>query len=276
MAGAGATGCGSAAAPGGRARSARKPIVIVGGGIAGLSAAWRLAAARVHRLRRARDGGARRRQRALGRARDLARIRGRPTTFPIPGPDASALRTFFRDLGVLEGDERGASRQCASRRRSALHSRALAGGTRAAGGSDRARPRPVRALRRTDARVPRHGRVHHSLFARTQDPCARARDCSARRAVDGCVARREGFDSPYLRWWVEYGCRDDYGALACRTCRRGPASTTTRRARSTRQGRSPGPRATAGSSGGCSSGSAAASRRRRWSNGSSGMGARGP
>ena len=24
---------------------------------------------------------------------------------------------------------------------------------------------------------------------------------------------REGFDSPYLRWWVEYGCRDDYGAL---------------------------------------------------------------
>lgn len=24
---------------------------------------------------------------------------------------------------------------------------------------------------------------------------------------------REGFDSRYLRWWVEYGCRDDYGAL---------------------------------------------------------------
>src|SRR5262249_22546088 len=28
----------------------------------------------------------------------------------------------------------------------------------------------------------------------------------------------EGFDSPYLRWYVDYACRDDYGARAADTC----------------------------------------------------------
>ena len=53
-------------------------------------------------------------------------------------------------------------------------------------------------------------------------------------------------DAPALRWYIDYACRDDYGALA-RTRRRGPASTTSRRARTTNRVRSRGRRATAGS-----------------------------
>ena len=39
--------------------------------------------------------------------------------------------------------------------------------------------------------------------------------------------RREGFDSPYLHWYVNYCCRDDYGALASETsARREPSASS--------------------------------------------------
>jgi phytoene dehydrogenase-like protein len=58
-----------------------------------------------------------------------------------------------------------------------------------------------------------------------------------------------GFRSAYLRWYVDYACRDDYGAHAAGTSahRLTWAFITSRRARPTIAVRSPGPKAMAGS-----------------------------
>ena len=100
----------------------RMPVVIVGGGIAGLSAAWRLQKRGFDRFVAARDERAGGRQLALGRERDDARIRGARTTCRFPGKRATYVRELFAELGVLKPDGTWEERYCAWRRRSGCSS----------------------------------------------------------------------------------------------------------------------------------------------------------
>ena len=56
--------------------------------------------------------------------------------------------------------------------------------------------------------VRRHRRIHRADGRRGRRHAARRRS----RWRSGC--RSEGLDSPWLRWLVDYACRDDYGARA--------------------------------------------------------------
>jgi len=132
---------------------------------------------------------------------------------PVPGPEAVELRAFFRDIGVLDGDEWNERALCfAPQERLFIHGRWQEGIEPQIGPTDRDRDQfkrfddRVRAFRETGAfTIPSsRGRAAHA-----EAPGVAALDTLSMSAwMD-----REGFDSRYLRWWVEYGCRDDYGAL---------------------------------------------------------------
>src|SRR4029453_11817727 len=201
-----------AAGPGGRARGARKQIVIVGGGIAGLSAAWRL-----HQRGVTDFVVLEMETRAGGNARwgehEISRYPWAAHYVPIPGPDASELRTFFRDLGVLEGDSWIEQAVCfAPQERLYIHGRWQEGLEPQVGPTARDRDQfarfdeRMRAFRETGAFTIPSSRGRRTL--------AHAPEIAALDTLSMAAwLDREGFDSPYLRWWVEYGCRDDYGAL---------------------------------------------------------------
>jgi phytoene dehydrogenase-like protein len=195
-----------------RRRRERRQIVIIGGGIAGLSAAWRL-----HQRGITDVVVLEMETRAGGNARwgehEISRYPWAAHYVPIPGPDASELRAFFYDLGVFDGERWNEQAVCfAPQERLYIHGRWQEGLEPQVGPTARDRDQFARfdermhAFRETGAfTIPSsRGRTAH---ART--PQIAALDSLSMAAwLD-----REGFDSPYLRWWVEYGCRDDYGAL---------------------------------------------------------------
>jgi hypothetical protein len=197
--------------------SERAAVVIVGAGVAGLAAAWHLVRRGVPdlivlELEDTPGGNAR-----AGASVATAHPWG-AHYLPPPGPEARAVRSLLRELGVIEGFDRSG--------------------------------RPIYDERHLchapQERVFVHGRWHEGLFPwsgataedRAQHDAFRAemagyrrwRDARGRRAfatpraaaapgafaaldrtsmADFLAAR--GFTSPRLRWWVEYACRDDYG-----------------------------------------------------------------
>ncbi|WP_411281129.1 NAD(P)-binding protein [Gemmatimonas sp.] len=205
-------------------RSARRvKVAIVGGGMGGLSAAWRLDALGMHDWvlleLDARTGG---------NARS-ADYRGQRAPWgahyvPVPSHDAVHVRELFRDLGVLGADGVWDERVLCHTPQERIwqHGRWHDG------------------LEPTDAM----SRAHREQFRRFEErigewratgmfgvPTAEghtrrltamraggtaAKQAAAVEALDTHTAlewmTREGFNAPALRWWVEYGTRDDYGA----------------------------------------------------------------
>lgn len=198
----------------------RVTVAIVGGGIGGLSAAWKLDALGVSDYvlceLGARTGGnsaaayyPRLEQAAPWAAHYL----------PVPAADATHVRDLLRDLGVLRADGQFDERVlCHSpQERIFQHGRwhegldpldALPRAERAQFARFEER---IAAFRATGffavPGAPAHARREAA------GPSAAARDVAA---LDTLTAdawmTREGFTSPALRWWVEYGTRDDYGA----------------------------------------------------------------
>jgi glycine/D-amino acid oxidase-like deaminating enzyme len=202
----------SAPAEGPRRRRGHRQVVIVGGGIAGLGAAWRL-----HRRGFTDFVVLEMEERAGGNARwgehEISRYPWAAHYVPIPGPDATDIRSFFRDLGVLDGNKWSEQAVCfAPQERLYIHGRWQEGLEPQVGPTARDRDQfarfddRMRAFRETGAfTIPSsRGRTAHAHV-----PEIAALDTLS---MAGWLDR-EGFDSPYLRWWVEYGCRDDYGAL---------------------------------------------------------------
>jgi phytoene dehydrogenase-like protein len=190
----------------------RTRVVIVGGGAAGLSAGWRLDALGLTDwllLELAPDvgGNARAGENAISRFPWGAHY------LPLPAPEAVHVRALLREVGVLD----------------------------AAGRFDE------RALCHTpQERIFQHGTWHDGLepldaapaweraeWARWDAQVAAWRATGAFRvplgdvAADGAVTRAtraldqvtaaawleaNGYRSPTLRWWIEYGTRDDFGA----------------------------------------------------------------
>jgi glycine/D-amino acid oxidase-like deaminating enzyme len=188
----------------------RVPIVIIGGGIAGLSAAWELErrGARdfiVLEMERTAGGNAR-----SGR-NDISAYPWAAHYVPIPDVKATLVRELFEELGVLRNGEWEERHLCFSpQERLFLHGEWHAGiepeyALDAAGRAD---------FTRFDALVA--GFRESGEFT---IPVARGvrRESSLDTMTMGEWLRRERLTSPALRWYVDYACRDDYGALAEQT-----------------------------------------------------------
>ncbi len=143
---------------------------------------------------------------------------------PVPSRDAVHVRALFRELGVLsptgEWDERVL---CHSpQERIWQHGRWHEGLDPLDAASPSARAQFAR-FEQTIAEWRASGMFqvpsaagHAQREAALRGTGARAQQARAVAALDTLTAdawlRQQGFDDAALRWWVEYGTRDDYGA----------------------------------------------------------------
>jgi len=199
-------------AAGSRRRSERRAIAIIGGGIAGLSAAWRLQQRGFNDFvvieMEPRAGG-----NARWGEHEITPFPWAAHYVPVPGPEAVGLRDFFRDIGVLDGDVWNERALCfAPQERLFIHGKWQEGVEPQIGPTDRDRDQ----FKRFDDRIQafRDAGAFTIPSSRGRALLPHAQDIAALDTLSMTAwMDRQGFDSRYLRWWVEYGCRDDYGAL---------------------------------------------------------------
>jgi phytoene dehydrogenase-like protein len=186
-------------------RTVRLPVVIVGGGMAGLSAAWWLD-------RRGVRGFAvlELEDRAGGNARwgenEVSRYPWAAHYVPVPGERAVHVRALFAEMGVLRPDGTWDERMLCFAPQERLFMQ----------GRWREGLESVLTLSAGGAEEAKRFRDHVERFRASGEftiPSALGRRPSPLDGVSfGEWLRREGFRSPALRWYLEYGCRDDYGA----------------------------------------------------------------
>jgi glycine/D-amino acid oxidase-like deaminating enzyme len=187
-------------------RTVRVPVVIVGGGIAGLSAAWQLDRHDFHdfvllELEHEAGGNSRGGENAVSRYPWAAHY------VPVPGPRATLVRELFRELGVLTDDGWDERALCfAPQERLFVHGEWQPGLESELLGSRTGREE----LRRFEDLIDEHRRsgeftIPMALGARAASPLDRI---SFADWLDAARLR-----SPAMRWYAEYGTRDDYGAL---------------------------------------------------------------
>ena len=191
------------------APATRVPLVIVGGGIAGLSAAWRLLRRGFRdfvllEMEREAGGNARSGSNAVSSYPWAAHY------VPVPGPHAPLVRELFEELGVFADGRWDSRHLChAPQERLFLHGRWQSGFEPQVGPTARDRDHVTRFEHRMAA------------FADSGAFTVPMRDEIAATPLDGVSMAQwltqEGLDSPWLRWLVDYGCRDDYGARATDT-----------------------------------------------------------
>jgi hypothetical protein len=190
-------------------RTVRVPVVIVGGGIAGLSAAWRLAGRGfedfvVLEMEDQAGGNARWGENEVSAYPWAAHY------VPLPGRETVLVRELFADLGVFRD---GAWDETALV--FAPKERLFRWGEWREGLREPLADTPAERdeLRRFDLRM-----AELRAMGEFTLPMALGAKPSP---LDGVSMARwleaEGFRSPALRWYVDYACRDDYGALAADT-----------------------------------------------------------
>lgn len=198
---------------GARAPRRRTRVAIVGGGVSGLSAGWHLDALGERdwlllELSAEAGGNARAGENAITRYPWGAHY------LPLPAPEAVHVRQLLREVGVLHADGSFDERTLCHTPQERLwqHGQWHEGlePLDAAPAWERAEwerfDAQVSAWRDTGAfRVPMAGAPFNVPGAFT-----------ATRALDGITGDAwlvaNGYRSPTLRWWLEYGTRDDYGA----------------------------------------------------------------
>lgn len=188
----------------------RMPIVIVGGGIAGLSAGWELERKGFRDfviLELEKDAGGNSRS----GENEITPYPWAAHYVPVPGPQATLARELFEELGVLRDGVWDERHLCFSpQERLFLHGEWHAG------------VEPEYAL----------GAPGRDAFRRFNEEIERARATGQFTIPMALGARRDSsldnqsmakwlrdrrLDSPALSWYVDYACRDDYGALAIET-----------------------------------------------------------
>ncbi|MFC4159897.1 FAD-dependent oxidoreductase [Chitinimonas lacunae] len=200
------------------------PVLIAGAGIGGLSCAWWL-------------------QRSGHQDFLLLDLEGQPggnarwgsnavTSYPwgahylpLPGPQARYVRLLLSDLGILRGDpetlrpEYDERHLCHSpQERLYIHGNWQEGVVPTFG----LPPGALEQYRRFDAEMHRfaslHGADGRPAFAL---PLALSSDDPSLLALDRISMRdwlqRNGYDAPSLHWYIDYGCRDDYGTSYAET-----------------------------------------------------------
>jgi hypothetical protein len=200
-------------------------IVILGGGVAGLSAAWALERAGYHDF-------------VVLELEDVAggtsRYGETPTTphpwgahyLPVPPPDARAARAFLEEIGVIEYYDAAGRPRCAEQHlcrapqeRVYYKGRWYEGLYLHAGASTEDR----RQLQRFHDEVARWvrargqgGRRVFTLPRQAADPRGDGASELDGQSMSAWMDAR-GLTSWRLRWWVDYACRDDFGLRATET-----------------------------------------------------------
>lgn len=191
--------------------------VIVGAGIAGLSAAWHLERQGMPRFLvfelETLAGGT-----SCHGTDGLVPYPWGAHYLPVPDAENASLRKLLDEIGAFEPDEAGQLEPAESMLVRAPEERLFVGGSWVPG----LVPTPL--LDADDKR-------EYIRFQRQVDVWASYRDGRGRRAFTLPLDRssttspwiecdqlsawdwlaREGYRSPRLLWWLEYGCRDDYG-----------------------------------------------------------------
>ena len=202
----------------------RTGILIVGGGISGLSAAWRLARSGVDDFTvlemEAEPGGNSR----AGQSPVTAYPWG-AHYLPLPGPQAVWVRELLAELGVLQGSTTAAKPRydehylCATpQERVYRHGLWQEGLLPHLGLSAEERAQQQRFSEQMQALKHARGRDGRAVFAlpmalSSRDPAWLALDrISFRQWLDD-----EGYTAPTLRWLADYACRDDYGTAHTET-----------------------------------------------------------
>jgi glycine/D-amino acid oxidase-like deaminating enzyme len=189
-------------------------VVIVGGGIAGLAAAWRLHRAGV------RDVVLFELEPALGgTSRSSASYPWGAHYIVAPSPENHTLIRLLDEMGVMENGAVAEQFLCRDpEERVFYRGRWYEGLYLSAGASHE----DLRQLRAFEAEIARWAQWRDAKGRRAFDiPLANASDDAEVTALDRISMREwmdaRGFTSPRLRWLVEYACRDDYGALLADT-----------------------------------------------------------
>jgi phytoene dehydrogenase-like protein len=187
----------------------RVPVVIVGGGMAGLSAAWRMDKRGFRdfvllELHEQPGGNAR------WGENEVTAFPWAAHYVPVPNRESVLMRELLEEFGVLQNGKPEERYLCHSpQERLFLHGRWQEG------------LEPEIAATARDRDQFRRFRERMLEFRATREftiPIEHGARPSPLDALPMSVWMREqGFDAPYLNWYVDYACRDDYGAHAADT-----------------------------------------------------------
>ena len=199
-------------------RERRATVVIVGGGIAGLSAGWKLQRAGFHDFEllelEPEVGG-----NASSGANAYTPYPWGAHYVPQPTPESKAVIELFEDLGVIEGRSPSGAPIYQERmlcfdpqERLFLHGRWQPGLLPTVGVNQRELDQYERFQEAIDGYAAYRDAEGRKAFAipmekSSHDPDLLALDHLSMR--DFLLQR--GLDSPSLHWYVDYACRDDYG-----------------------------------------------------------------
>lgn len=192
-------------------QTVKVPIVIVGGGIAGLSAAWASPEERIYGFRftgSERSGG---RQFEVGRERYYR--------LPVGGalcararPESSYVRELFEDLEVLKNGQWEERYLCfAPQERLFLYGRWQEGIEPAIGLNEKDRDQ----FRRLEDKI--HSFRATGKFTVPMEVGLSESTAQLDQMSFAGWLRQEGMDSRILNWYMNYCCRDDYGATTDQT-----------------------------------------------------------
>jgi hypothetical protein len=192
-------------------RVERYPIVIVGGGMAGLSAAWRL-----HKRGFKDFVLLEMNPQAGGNSRwgenEITAYPWAAHYVPVPGPRAVYVRELFEDLGVLKNEEWEERYLCfAPQERLFLYGLWQEGMEPAIGLTQKDRDQ----FRRLEERIA--GFRAGGGFTIPMELGLTSRSSDLDQVSFAEWLRAQGMDSRLLNWYMSYCCRDDYGALASDT-----------------------------------------------------------
>ncbi|RLJ67907.1 NAD(P)/FAD-dependent oxidoreductase [Sulfurisoma sediminicola] len=196
----------------------RVPVLIVGAGIGGLSAAWRLERAgfrdfAILELESSVGGNSRYGENAVSAYPLGAHY------LPLPTRESRAVRELLADLGALQGDPHAArpsydERLLCHAPQERLHISGLwqDGLWPRLGVAAAERDQYVRFQERmAEFREARDGQGRRAFAL----PAALSSNEPRWRELDRITMRQwlrdNGFDSPHLHWYVNYACRDDFG-----------------------------------------------------------------
>ncbi len=188
-------------------RQVRVPVVIVGGGMAGLNAGWWLERNGFRdfvlvEMERQAGGNAR------WGENEITAYPWAAHYVPVPDPGAELVRELFRELGVLGADGRWNERYLCFEPQERLF---LWGRWQ----EDIEPHLGLQARDREQFRTFEQRMAEYRASGEFAIPVARgARPSELDRISMQEWMNRKRLDSPYLRWYVDYACRDDYGALA--------------------------------------------------------------
>ena len=187
-------------------RQQRVPIVIIGGGIAGLSAAWQLDKRGIHDFvlleMEPQAGG-----NSRWGENEISKYPWAAHYVPVP-PKANRWPANYSKSSAFSATANGTTALSASIRKSAFS--ATAAGRRASNRKPAPTPSDHDQYRRFNEKINQFRASGE--FTIPMERGAKPSPLDKISMADWLANER--FDSPSLRWYINYACRDDYGALA--------------------------------------------------------------